>query len=313
MKVSQGSAYFTSRTWIIIAAVLSLIFHLATIPEAATTYTRSRCITEQLSHPSAVAVDINDNLYVAESGSNKLLVFSRSGEYLKKLEGLDRPVSVAVDEGRRIYIGNTGRGNVEVYDWSFKLLFKLGAGDGEFTLPSSIAIDGAGNIYVSDSKEDKVKIYAREGSYKGTLGAEGAFRFPTALAISRSTGELIITDLPVIQSKTGPTVGARVQVYDMTGMLKRSFGDYGQGEGKLTTPMGVAVDSVGRIYVTDSFQNVVQIFDTSGTTLGAMYDPDNPLRTPLGITINSRDISFIASLNTGRVEVFALSALTIRK
>jgi len=111
------------------------------------------------SRPTAVAVDIYENLYIVEASKNHLLVYNSSGKYLKKLDGLDKPISLAVDNNGRIFIGNAGRGNVEVFKADLTLLFKLGTGDGEFKQPTAIAVDSGGSIYVADGKENKIKVY----------------------------------------------------------------------------------------------------------------------------------------------------------
>jgi hypothetical protein len=103
----------------------------------------------------------------------------------------------------------------------------------------------------------------------------------------------------------GESEGARVQIFDMDGIFKRSFGEFGQGEGKLTKPMGVAIDTDGRIYVTDSYQNVVQVFDNNGIYLGTVFDLVNPMRTPLGIAAGDSRV-FIANLIGRNVDVYGI-------
>ena len=305
MKVTRGLIMCTRYFAGFLAFLLPFIFFLDDIAHASG-YRWRGSVSAEMAAPTAIAFDGKDNLYVVESSKDRLLVYSSGGRHVKDLGGLDRPVSVAVDEAGRVLIGNAGRGNVEVYGRDFRLLRKLGEGDGEFGLPSSIAIDGSGNIYVADSKDDVVRVYTSKGAYKGTLGPEGSFHVPTCIAIHKKSGDLVISDLPVIQGPDGPTGGARLQIFSSTGRLKRSFGEYGQGDGKLTKPMGVAVDASWNIYVTDSYQNIVQVFDKYGKSLGAMHSEGNPMRTPMGIAISAKGKYYIASLNTGKVEVFSM-------
>ncbi len=293
------------------ACVCSLVqvVYAASMPE----YERLQPITANLDAPIAVAVDAHDNIYVAESINNHLRVYDQDGGYLNTLSGLDRPISVAVDDDGRIFVGNAGRSNVEVYGASFNFLHKLGSGDGEFVKPGGIAVDSAGNAYVADSKADQVKVYNPDGAYSfsfGTSGsADGQFNFPVSISTNEQSGQIVVSDLPLVDSWTGMYQGARIQIFDLNGDFLRSFGEFGQGEGQLTKPLGVTVDGDGRIYVSDAYQNVVQVFDGDGTYLGAVYDLDNPMRTPLGIAFGkATGRLLIASLNTSRVEVYALAA-----
>jgi PKD repeat protein len=266
--------------------------------------------------PTAVDVDLSGNLYVAEASNNRLLIINSEGSLLKRLTGLDKPTSVAVHEGqggeKLIFIGNKGKGNVAVYDGALKLLHKLGSGDGEFGKPSAIVTDDNGNAYVVDRKEDAVKVYNPDGSFNtsfgGTGNGNGQFNSPVALAIDEVAGELVISDMPATQGMFGASSGVRIQVFDLNGTFKRSFGEYGTLEG-LTRPFGIEVDSEGRIYVSDALYQAVQVYDSAGTYLGVLYNAENPMITPLDITFDLNGRLYIASLITGTVEVYQVGDL----
>ncbi|RJQ43513.1 MAG: hypothetical protein C4538_12095 [Nitrospiraceae bacterium] len=277
-------------------------------------YSRLQPVTENLTAPTAAALDIYENLYVTESIENRLLIYSQSGHLLKLLYGLNVPLGVAVDESGRIFVGNQGNGNVEAYDSNLHKLFKLGSGDGEFKQPIAIATSKAGEIYVVDSDQDLIKVFNSDGSFKYSFGGSGSsngqFTFPTSISIHETSGEIIVVDRQLRQSGTEMSHGARVQVFDLNGIYKRSFGEYGIGAGKLSRPVGVIKDEVGRIYVSDAYQQVVRVFDENGLYIGSIYGTENPLRTPLGLVRGKSNRLFIASLNTKSVEVYGLDAYT---
>ena len=289
------------------------VLYGATLPD----FERFPPITQALNGPTAVAVDSSDNIYVAESSSNRLLIFNGEGTYLKTIGWLEKPVSVAVKDDGQIYVGSRGTGSVSVYDPRSVLLFKLGRGDGEFSQPNGIAIDGAGNIYVADSAEDNIKVYNPDGSFNFSFGTsgdrgDGQLNFPVSIAINERTGELFVSDLPVLKSATGVYEGARIQVFDLSGGLKRSFGAYGVEKGSLVKPLGVALDDEGRVYVTDSYKNIVSVFDSEGEYLGDIYTEGSPMRTPLGISFSKNTSRlFIASLNTVKIEVYGIDVKMI--
>ncbi len=279
-------------------------------------YERFPPVTDTLNAPTAIALDLSDNLYITESSNNRLLFFSPNGRYMKLISGLDKPLGVAVSSDGRIFITNDGRGNAEVYDSNSALLYKLGSGEGEFTHPVSIAVTGDGTAYVADGDEDTIKVYNPDGSFKisfGTTGSgDGQFNYPTSISINEQSEEIVVSDLQVQQSGTGPYRGARIQFFDMDGSFKRSFGIYGVGEGKIVRPLGVTVDDDGRVYVSDAYQNVVQVFDINGVFLGTIFDSDNPMRTPLGLVFSRKSNRlFVASLNTFKVEVYGIGTHAI--
>ncbi|VAX11329.1 hypothetical protein MNBD_GAMMA26-2654, partial [hydrothermal vent metagenome] len=277
-----------------------------------------------ISLPTAVAVGPDEKVYIAEPDRNLVSVYSGAGQPLATMTELDTPVAVAVDLDGKLYVGNAGRGNVEVYGADLVLLGKLGAGDNEFRRPSGIAVDSEGVIYVTDSRVHAVKSFNPDRSSKSSFGSpgtgDGQFRLPTSIAVtdngltgSAKTGELYIPDLSVTKEGgywSGYYV-ARVQVFDLTGNYLRSFHSVGKDDtGKaydFMRPLGIAVDTLDRIYLTDAYQSVVTVYSNAGSYLGKINDESHPLRNPLGIAFapNSSRL-FVASPNTGTTETFGL-------
>jgi len=301
---------------VMMQCVLFIIFLLLLAPNlssaALPTVETLPPISSHLNLPSGVAVGDDEKIYVASSINNWVRLFSKSGQYQVSIVGLDKPASVAVDVTGRIYIGNAGKGNVEVYGSDLSLIGKLGLGDGEFRVPIGIAVDSAGLIYVVDSRDNRVKIYNADRTLKSSFGSAGTgngqFQTPTAIAINEVTSEILVSDLVALSTS------ARVQVFDLNGVFKRSFITTGTNEQGETVaflrPYGIAVDTLDRIYVTDGYQNVVTVYDTLGNYLGKLYDSNRPLRNPQGIAFapgTSR--LFIASLNTHTVETLGIDSL----
>ncbi len=286
---------------------LTVPLYAAEMPE----FVRLPPIDASISAPTVVATDTAGHVFVAEASHDRLQVYTPAGRLSHELVNLDKPISVAVSGDGKIFVGNKGKGNVEVFDAQLKPLFVLGSGDGEFQQPGGLAVDGGGNIYVVESKADRVKVFGPGGAplfaFGSTGNGDGQFSFPTAIAVDEAAGELVVIDLQIVQSEFGAHRGARVQFFGKDGTFKRSFGSYGQGEGLLVRPLGTAVDDEHRVYVSDALQHVVQVFDAFGTYLGAIYDPDNPMRTPIGVAF-SRLTSrlWVASLNTGKVETYGI-------
>ena len=269
--------------------------------------------------PLKIALDQEGNLYVTETGENRLLIYSRNGAYLKDIKGIESPLGVAVDNQGRIYVGNgwqlygSPKGAVSVYTPDLSLSHKLGAGDGEFVKPVDIAIDSSGDIYVVDHSADMVKVYGSDGKFKfgfGTTGSgNGQFNFPAAIAIDDIRGEVLVADGQIINSG-GPTRGARIQVFDKNGAFKRSFGSFGIAQGKMVSPNSLSVDSSGNIYVADGYLWVVHIFDSNGNFIEPLYDPNYPMGTPTGVRLGKDKRVFISCFTGFRIEVFGLSGYT---
>ncbi|MFC1684227.1 choice-of-anchor D domain-containing protein [Pseudomonadota bacterium] len=264
-----------------------------------------------LSAPTAVAVGSDERIYVAETSQNALLGFSSDGKFQFSMATFDEPTSVATGPGGLLYIGNSGRGNVEVYSSDFVLIAELGQGLGEFVNPTGITVDGAGNVYVTDGEANLVKVYTPDYMFDFSFGSagisNGQFQMPTAIAINETTNELYVADQAVAFTWTGGS--ARVQVFGLNGAFKRSFKTQNGTDTPYVRPMGVAVDEAGRIYVSDSYQNEVGVYDSVGTYLGNIYNPDQPLRNAMGMAYapGSHRL-FVVSLNSARVETYGVDA-----
>ena len=80
-----------------------------------------------------------------------------------------------------------------------------GTGDGQFTFPTGVAVDGSGNIYVSDPFDDRVQIFNSAGEFQSKFGSSGSgdgqFNFPLDIAID--TTRIYVAD----------TMNNRVQVF----------------------------------------------------------------------------------------------------
>ncbi|MDH3328700.1 MAG: hypothetical protein OEM01_05650 [Desulfobulbaceae bacterium] len=302
--------YFIFAVFINLLA--ALVMHGVSPAAVMPDYVHLAPVTKTVNGPAAMAFDRQGLLYVAEPGSDRVVVLSRSGRYIAALTGLGTPVSVAVDAGGRILVGSKEKGSVQVYDTDFTPLFKLGSGDGEFSWPNDICIDATGRIYVVDRGNDIVMLYDSSGQFTGFLGSpgnsSGQFYRPVSMTVDEAAGEIIVLDRQLVAGTAKQ--GARVQFFTMAGAYLRGFTRNSDQEGGMVMPQGITVDTMSRIYVADSYQNAVLVYDNTGIFLGAVYDPDNPLRAPLGITINRASRLYVASRMAKSIEVYGIDDYT---
>ncbi len=266
-------------------------------------YFECRLVVSRLDRPPPPAAG-------SPSGAHQLVRYTLS-DVVNNTQGTtldigNWPTGVAVDPWGRIYVCNTGSKTVDIYDGSLAPLFSLGLGTVELVFPTSVAVDSSGTAFVADSKDNRIKVFSSSGSFLNSFGGKGSgggyLNFPVSVAINETTSEVIVADLQ--QTMTGYR-GAGIQVFTKDGTFRRRFGGYGEGTGLFLRPMGLAVDGSGRIYISDSYQNVVQVFDANGGFLLGVFDRSHPVRTPMGLAYcRNTERLFVASLNTARVEVF---------
>jgi BACON domain-containing protein/6-bladed beta-propeller protein len=303
-----------------LVSILSLVVLFILLPSSANAtlipvFERLAPLTAGVTSPTIVTLDMDGQVYVAETVNNRVLVFSQSGSHINTITGLAGPISLAVDGDGRIYIGNLDRGNVEVYDASSEHLFNLGQGNGEFGKPNDIDIDASGFIYVIDNTNSTIRIYNPDGTYNTSIGqpgnGDGEFYHPLSLTMDFATNELVVLDLQQQSDISGTLInGARIQFLEMNGTFKRGYVKFGydMDNGDLVMPKHIAVDDDSRVYVSDSRLQKVMVYENNGDFLGMIDSPQNPLRTPLGIAMGLTSKLYVASLLDGRVEVYGLGS-----
>lgn len=264
---------------------------------------------QSLQAPARLTVDADGQLYVTEPQDGRVLVFDAFGRLASVKSGLAGPLGLTVDSNGQIYLAEEKTGSVSIFDPQWHLLYKLGIGDGEFALPNYIALDpaalGGPMAYVTDSSANEVKAY-QNGTLVFRFAGEGtnAFNFPAGICLS-PTGELFVVD----QNND------RVQVYDRNGGYLRQFTlvtRLGMGLGSAGgRSQGITSDGQGRLYVADSYQGFVRVFDPNGISLskiGSFGEAPGKFRIPAGLALDAFNRLFVASLNNSRAEIFGLDS-----
>lgn len=123
----------------------------------------------ELNHPAAVAVAATGDIYVADTGNNRIVELSPSGEVLTQwgsrgtTDGrFHLPTGVAVDAAGNVYVLDSEDNRVEVFDSSGHFLQKWGTrgiGPGEFSQPTAIAVGCEGDVYVADTNNNRVERF----------------------------------------------------------------------------------------------------------------------------------------------------------
>ena len=156
--------------------------------------------------PSAIAIDSDENLYVADEWLNRITKFDRDGEFLGKWGAagsgdgeLDRPAGIAIN-GDVMYITDSRNHRVQKFTLDGKFLAKFGSegsGNGEFNMPWGIALDNEGNVLVADWRNDRIQQFSADGEWQATYGSSGEgvgqFSRPNGVAVDKD-GDIYVAD-----------------------------------------------------------------------------------------------------------------------
>ncbi len=254
-------------------------------------------VQARLNFPRGVAVDGAGNLYIADRGNESIRKIDAAG-IITTVVGivtpgyggdggpavqaqLNVPKDVTVDEAGNLYIADTNNNRIRKVDTAGNISTVAGGGssfgDGgaavraQLLLPESVAVDGAGNIYIADTSNHRIRKVNTAGNIStfagGAVGDGGAavqarLNHPTGVAVD-GAGNLYIAD----------TSNHRIRKVDTAGVMATVAGNGTPGDGgdggaaaqaQLNNPTDVAVDGAGNLYIADWRNNRIRKVDAAG-------------------------------------------------
>jgi sugar lactone lactonase YvrE len=212
-----------------------------------------------------LAIDDTDRLFAADSGLRRVFVFDKNHKYEGTIsQGLYAPGGLAIDnENRLLYVTDAEQDLVFVYDADppYKLVRKLGKPGtehtstlpGEFAKPVGVAVDQDGNVFVTDTWNNRIEVFDADGTFIRTFGeagdGPGYFARPKGISID-GDGHVWVAD----------AMQDRVQVYTPEGRLLIYMGEHGLLPGQFQSLTNVMVDKNNRVLTTELYSGRLQVF-----------------------------------------------------
>ncbi|MEN6342987.1 MAG: 6-bladed beta-propeller, partial [Methanospirillum sp.] len=285
----------------------------------------------QFNSISGIAVDAAGNVYVADAGNYRIQKFSSDGTFLAKWGGygsgdqqFGSPKGIAVDTAGNVYVADPGNARIQKFSSNGDYLDQWGSrgagpgqfGDGSrygyFSSPWGVAVDPAGNVYVTDPVNDRVQSFTPNGDYLDEWGStgtgDGQFQGPAGIAIDRE-GAIYVFDC----------MNFRVQKFAPNGMLIARWGSAGSQPGQfggnwwdgsgIIDANSIAVGPGGIVYVADKGNSRIQLFRSDGVFIRAYeasgYDTEGMFSSPRGLDTDREGNVYVADPNVCRIQKFA--------
>lgn len=177
---------------------------------------------------------------------------------------------------------------------------RQGTGTGDFYMPYGVAADGADNVYVADTYNNRIQVFNTNGIFKRSWGQRGtgsaSFILPHDVAVD-GEGNVYVAD----------THNYRVQKFDASGIFLFQWGRKGRGNGDFAFLSGIAVGPEGAVYTIDAKLNRVQVFDSHGRYLrawGRKGKGSGDFVAPMGLTVDGEGNVYVADSKMRRVQKF---------
>ena len=213
---------------------------------------------------------------------------------------LYQPMDIAVsDDGQRVYVADFGQMAVFRVDFASKTLAPLPQ---SFERPFGIGIDNDENLYVSEQDAKQITVLNRALQRVRVITHPSLVR-PAGVDLDRSRGLLYVAD-PSRQSSQDHSV----KVFDLTGNLVRTVGSgRGDCDGCLLFPTFVAVDSKGNLYVANTLNARIDVFDSEGKYLKRIGERGNSygmFDKPKGVALDTFDNVYVVDSGWSNVQIF---------
>jgi DNA-binding beta-propeller fold protein YncE len=224
--------------------------------------------------PNGIAVDAADNIYVADSERALVLVYAPDGKFIRYIgkrgdETLFHyPTAIAIDRNSgRLFLLDSPRHLLFVLDLEGNVLQRVGrlthaigrfSGDTiplDLDYPTEITI-GNNELVVVDSGNSRVRVMdlrcrpVAQFSIPATPGPPVADEVGLGVDL---TGNIYVS----------ATWDSQIRIYSRHGSLLRSFGHTGTEIGEFNSPAGLWIDGANRLYVADTNNSRVQVFQLS--------------------------------------------------
>jgi len=243
--------------------------------------------------PKIKFVDIiRTNLDLAKKGGLTETIFGQ-----EVVEGLQKPYGVAVDKEGKIYVTDLAR--VLILDLKKKDYDYIGAepGVGQLRVAIGIAAASDGRIFVTDVAAARVYVYAG-GKYVAALGHKDEFISPSGVALDEKRGLIYVSDTRLHM----------IKIFSLSDYsFIKNIGQNGGHLGEFNYPTNITVDPEGKLYVVDTGNFRVQIFDKDYQVIrviGRAGDSPGSFARPKGIAIDSEGHIYVVDTAFQNFQIF---------
>jgi sugar lactone lactonase YvrE len=249
----------------------------------------------QFNAPVVLAIDKAGNLYVADMYNHRIRKISPKGEVSTFAgsgeEGyadgtgieaqFNTPQGIAIDKAGNLYVADWGnhrirkispKGEVSAFAGSGEGGYANGTGtEAQFNGPADLAIDKAGNLYVADTNNHRIRKISPKGEvntfagsgeegYANGTGTEAQFNGPVGLVFDKA-GNLYVADMGNHRIRK---ISPKGEVSTFAGSGEEGYANGAGTEAQFNGPVGLVFDKAGNLYVADTNNHRIRKISPKG-------------------------------------------------
>jgi DNA-binding beta-propeller fold protein YncE len=215
--------------------------------------------------PYGIAGDKNENVYVADLYTGKISIFDSKGKFIKYFEEQDKnnkvieaPAALRIINNK-LYVTDIKKSSVYIFSLDGKKELEISQGqnkDDRLAAPNAIALDDSENIYVSDSGNQRVLKFDKDGKYLATINGSTDGKGQSTFVNPRGVGVDSRGILYVVNN-----LASSVSGFDKDGKKIFEFGGMGEENNQFYLPNGLNIDENGLIYITDTVNQRIAVYN----------------------------------------------------
>ncbi len=246
----------------------------------------------QLIWPTAIAVDGNGRVYVADEWLNRISIFDKDGNYLSKWgtpgsgDGeLNGPAALAITSDGNMLVSDAGNHRLQKFSLDGQYLAQcgsFGSGPGQFNRPWGLGLDADDNVYVADWRNDRIQKISPTGECLAICGSSGSavgqFNRPSGVCVDQD-GDMYVADrqndrvqvftpdgrfLVALRGDSQLSKWGKEKLQSNPDMIRQRAlaiaHDGGEFEKRFSHPCAVRVDAQNRILVLDHTRGRIQVY-----------------------------------------------------
>lgn len=233
------------------------------------------------------------------------------GQNVKAFIGLDvegeirkitHPADIEVTpDGSKVYVSDFAQGIVHIFDLANREVRYFGIPD-PLRRPFGLALDSSGNLYVAEQEAQQIRLLSPNGETLRFFRSDQMVR-PVDIALDEARGRLYVADGSHQNSKEH-----YVRIFDLDGNYLGEVGaGRGSSDGQLLFPTYLTVDGGGNVYVADTMNSRISVFDAEGDfvrTIGARGDGFGLFDKPKGVALDSFGNVYVVDSSWSNVQIF---------